>query len=116
MLRAKQLSPHATATEAMPLRACALQQEKAPWQEARTPQLESSPRSLQLEQAPLQQQRASKVKTKLINFEKSKFFFKKEWSNTLLICSVTSVFAKFLSDLGSCDRPAVPDSALYPST
>ena len=37
MLRAKQLSPHATATEAMPLRACALQQEKAPWREARTP-------------------------------------------------------------------------------
>ena len=57
------LSPHATTTEAHTPRAHALQQEKPPQWEARTPQ-QSCPRSPQLEKAHAQQQRPNAAKYK----------------------------------------------------
>ena len=47
--------------------ACALRQEKPAQGEAHAPQLESCPRSLQLEKKPVQQQRPSTVENKSIS-------------------------------------------------
>ena len=62
--KSQRLSPHATTTEAHAPRACALQQEKPPQCEACAPQLESSPHSLQLEKARMQQRRPSTAQNK----------------------------------------------------
>ena len=53
-------------------RACALQQEKPPQWEAWVPPLESSPSSLQLEKARVQQWRPSTTKDKSMNIKKKK--------------------------------------------
>ena len=58
------LSSHATTTETEEPRACVRGQEKPPQEEAHAPQLESSPHSLQLKQAHVQQQRPSLAKNK----------------------------------------------------
>ena len=65
-----QLSPCARTTEPLSPRACAVQQDKTLQGEAHAPQLESSPHSLQLEKAHMQQRRCNAAK-KFINFFKS---------------------------------------------